>query len=79
VALSENEKHSLIQAAALLKLFRQENGREASGPEELAAWLANAKFGKPVDPYKFLTEQEIEEALKWAAGHAVKKNGKILK
>jgi len=36
----DGEKYRLLQAAAMLKLFEQANGRGASTTQELEEWLA---------------------------------------
>lgn len=56
----DGEKYRLLQAAAMLKLFEQANGRGASTTQELEEWLAASDIKGPIDPFAILSRDEIE-------------------
>lgn len=71
--MDDAEKFRLLQAMALLKLFKQANGRSPSTTQELEDWArevenlnkyAGVKDNGSIDPFVVLTPEEIEEALK---------------
>ena len=45
------ELHSLAQAHALLRLYREREGREAASPMELAEWVRRQpQISEPIEP-----------------------------
>lgn len=57
------EKHRLLQATALLRLFEINNGRSAETMQELMLWQEERPKQGPIDPYKILTSEEIQRAV----------------
>lgn len=57
------EKYRLLQAAARLKLFKQEHGHDARDMEELENSPSPNPGPRPIDPYVVLTREEIEATL----------------
>lgn len=60
----DGDKYRLLQAAALLKLFWKEKGRDARDPDEFNEWEPASLPDGPVDPFDVLTEEEIAETLR---------------
>ena len=66
---SERDAHTyrLLQAAALIKLFTQVNGREARDLAELNVFFAGTSqppIRQPIDPASILTADEIAAELR---------------
>jgi hypothetical protein len=56
----ERYEAQLLEAAAQLKLFRQQHGHDPASHEALQLWAATA-LDQPVDPYTVLTRTEIAQ------------------
>ena len=53
-----------LQAAALIKLFKADNGHPPNTTEELEAWVKKANLPSgPIQPYNHLTNEEVAEVL----------------
>lgn len=53
----------LLQAAAVLKLFREARGYHATSTAEVADFLRGARHARRIDPFAVLTREECEHAL----------------
>ena len=60
----QTEEYRRLQAAAMLKLFRQANGKDAESADELGGWAIRANLRQPIVRYPVLTKEEIKQALK---------------
>jgi len=64
------ENYRLLQAEAQLELYRDDNGHDADNIKSLEQWFVvndeciTARFGKPIDPYKVLSKDQIRATLK---------------
>lgn len=58
------KKYRLLQAAAMLELFRMDFGRAPASMHEFEAWAVNQRFRSPIDPYAVLTHDQITETLR---------------
>ncbi|HEY2817684.1 MAG TPA: hypothetical protein VGK44_11200 [Casimicrobiaceae bacterium] len=56
-------RRRVVQAAALMELFRRANGREASTADELRRWAAARGPNEAIDPAAILTPEQIAAAL----------------
>ncbi len=60
------ENWRLLQAEALLELFRRDTGRDPANLEELQAWRSRqVAMRRPIDPTLVLTPERIAEVMKW--------------
>jgi len=59
----EARRRRVVQAAALMELFRRANGREASTADELRRWAAAREPNEAIDPSAILTPEQIAAAL----------------
>jgi hypothetical protein len=57
------KRYRRLQARALLKLFRQANGRDAETIEELGAWAQSSHLGQIV-PRNVFTTAELRAELR---------------
>jgi len=62
---SDAETYWLLEAEALLELFKRATGRAARTIEELTEWAVNADLPKkgPINPYAVLSREHIEAFL----------------
>jgi hypothetical protein len=63
------DKYRRLQAAALLKLFKQaHDGAEAESIQDVYEWVeASGLRTHPINPFNVLSEREIAETLKGGA------------
>ncbi len=67
--MEDADKYRSLQAAALLKLYKQaHDGVEARSIEDLYEWVeANGIQRRPINPFDVLSPKEIDETLKGGA------------
>jgi len=65
-----------LQGAALLELFRRAKGHDCRDTESLELWIVEndgaiaSRYGRPIDPYKVLNDDEISRVLATNQGEA---------
>ena len=59
----EARRARVVQAAALMELFKRAHGREAATAAELRSWAAHSAPRIPPDPAAVLTPEQIASAL----------------
>lgn len=57
-------KYQLLQAAAMIELFRMDFGRGPASIKEIEDWAEYRSFTKPIDPFAVLTRDQIDETLR---------------